>query len=105
MVLENHVVLQNGTPTRMHFTDHRVEARPITERQTGRPAIRNVLVLDVDQLDGRPVHALFSTMAEKLAARFSPYLADKGYRGYDFVVTQNGDGWTRDWTTRWIPRT
>ena len=105
MVLENHVVLQNGIPARMHFTDHRVEARTITEPQTGRPAVRNVLVLDVDTLDGRPVHALFSTMAEKLAARFSPYLADKSYRAYDFLITQSGNGYTRDWTTRWIPRT
>ena len=104
MVLQNHVMLQNGIPARMHFTDHQVIARTITEPQTGRPATRNVLELSVDSLDGRPVSAVFSTMAEKLAAQFAPYLGDKSYTKYDFVVTQRGDGFARTWTVQASPR-
>ena len=103
-VLVNHVILENGIPTRLHFTDHRIEARTITEPVTGRPAIRQVLALIVDTLDGRPVSAEFSTMAEKLAGQFEPYLGDKSYRGYDFTITQFGEGFTRSWSVKVTPR-
>ena len=105
MVLQNTIILQEGVPARLHFTDHRIESRTITEPTTGRPAIRQVLALSVDTMDGRPVSAEFSTMAEKLAGQFEPYLKDKSYRGYDFTITQFGDGFTRSWSVKATPRT
>ena len=104
MVLQNHVMLQDGIPARMHFTDHQVVRRTITDRQTGRPTSREVLELSVDSLDGRPVGAVFSTMASKLADQFAPYLPTKSYVQYDFVVTQRGEDFQRSWTVQAIPR-
>jgi hypothetical protein len=103
-VLVNHVILENGIPSRLHFTDHRIERRTITEPSTGRPAIREVLALTVDTLDGRPVSAELSTMAEKLAGQFEPYLVDKSYRDYDFTITQLGEGFMRSWSVKVTPR-
>jgi len=102
-VLVNHVILDNDVPARLHFTDHRIEKRTITEPTTGGSAIRNVLVLYVDRLDGRPVTAEFSTMAEKLASQFEPYLKDKSYRNYEVIITQRGEGFQRKWSVQFIP--
>ena len=105
MVLQNNVILQNNIPARMHFADHRVGPRTITNPDTATPAVRNTLEFDVDSLDGRPVSAKFSTMAEKLASQFGPYLGDKSYRNFDFIITQRGEGYLRQWTVQVIPRT
>ena len=105
MVLQNHVILQNGVPARMHFTDHHIERRTITDPNTGQPSIRNVLVFDVDRLNGASVGAIFSTMAEKLALQFEPYLSDKSYTKYEVIITQNGEGFLRKWSVQFIPST
>ena len=105
MVLQNIVILQNNIPTRLHFTEHRIAPRTITDPDSGRPGIRNTLEFDVDTLDARPVAAKFSTMAEKLASQFKPYLDDKSYKNFDFIITQRGEGYLRQWTVQVIPRT
>jgi thiamine biosynthesis lipoprotein ApbE len=92
-VLENYVILETGIPTRLHFTDHRKERRPITDTQTGQPTTRNVLVFEVDRMDGRAVAAKYSVMAEKHATQFEPYLADKRYTRYEFTIVRNGEGY------------
>ena len=105
MVLQNHVILQNGVPARLHFTDHHIERRTITDPNTGLPSMRNVLAFDVDRLNGVAVGAIFSTMAEKLAGQFEPYLGDKSYMSYEIIITQSGDGFTRKWMVQFIPMT
>jgi hypothetical protein len=102
-VLVNHVILENGIPSRLHFTDHRIERRTITEPGTGQTVIRQVLAFTVDRLDGRAVEAELSTMAEKLAGQFEPYLKDKSYRNYEVIITQIGEGFQRRWTVQFIP--
>ena len=91
-VLENYVMLETGIPTRLHFTDHRIERRTITDPLTLQPGSRNVLVFEVDRMDGRTVTAKYTTMAEKHAAQFQPYLADKRYTLYEFTIVRNGEG-------------
>ena len=103
MVLQNIVMLEDGKPARLHFTDHTVEKRTINDPNTGRPGIRNVLVFNVDRLDGRAVDARYSTMAEKLAAQFETYLSDKSYRNYEIIITQTGEGFQRRWSVQFIP--
>lgn|SRR3990167_1736234 len=103
MVLQNTVILQNDTPTRLHITDHRIETRTITDTALGQPRVRQTLVLEVDRLDGSPVRAVLTTMAAGLADKFGPYLTEKAYRNYDVVITQRGDGFQRKWTVQFIP--
>ena len=104
MVLENIIRLVNDVPSRVHIVEHVVERRTITDPGTGRPATRQVLVLEVDELDGRPVQAKLSIMAANLADKFGPYLPDGRYRAYTFVVTQSGEGFTRRWSVQALPR-
>lgn len=104
MVLQNNIILQDGIPARLHFTNHTISDRTITDPSTGGPAIRTTLEFEVDRLDARPVDARFSTMAEKLAQNFAPYLPDKRYRDFDFVITQTGEGYRRAWSVQAIPK-
>jgi len=104
MVLENYVILETGVPARLHFTDHVTQRRTTTDPLTGQPTTRNVLVFDVDRLDGREVFAKYSIMAEKHAGQFGPYLPDKSYRGYDFLITKTGEGFRTSWSLQVIPK-
>mgnify|MGYP001564335257 CR=1 FL=1 len=104
MVLQNTVILQDGVPTRFHFSDHHIETRTITDAATQQGVRRNTLVLNVDRLDGRAVEAVLTTMAEGLAGKFEPYLKDKSYKNYKIIITQRGDGFLRKWTVQFIPR-
>ena len=104
MVLENYVMLETGVPARVHFTDHVIQARTVTDPITGGPTTRNVLVFDVDELNGRKVAAKYSIMAEKHAGQFSAYLADKSYRDYDVVITRSGEGFRTSWSVQFLPR-
>ncbi len=103
MVLQNTVILEDGIPARLHFTDHHFESRTITEGLTQRQIIRNTLVMDIDRLNGASVQAVLTTMAEGLAGQLSPYLSDKSYRNYEVIITQRGSGFTRKWTVQFIP--
>ena len=105
MVLENYVILETGIPARLHFYDHAIQKRTITDPITGGATTRQVLVLEVDRLNGREVAAKYSTMAEKHAGQFSAYLADKSYRDYDFVITKSGEGFRTSWSVQVIPKT
>jgi hypothetical protein len=105
MVLQNYVILQNGVPARLHFYEHSIDKRTITDPVTGKPALRSVLVLEVDKLNYRAVTSKFSVMAEKLAAQLGPYLEGNAYKDYDFVITQNGEGFLRSWSVQVVPLT
>jgi hypothetical protein len=105
MPLGNWVMLKTGQPERMHFADHTEEKRTITSPTTGRPEIRNSLVMDVDMLNGLPVSAKFSTMAEGLYAKLEPYLVEKRYLEYYFSITANGEGYQRKYTVLPTPLT
>ncbi len=101
--LNNYVILQPGTPERVHFVNHRIEPRTITESATGKPKQVNVLVLDVDRLNGATVAAQFSTMAESLFSKLEAYLPNFLYRNYEFIITQTGSGYSTKYTVQAIP--
>lgn len=103
-VLQNYVELQEGVPTRLHFRDHQLVRKTITDPVTLQPASRNTLVFEVDTVDGQEVEAKYSIMAEKLASQFEPYLKDKSYRSYNFTITVHGEGFRRTWTVLVSPR-
>lgn len=91
-VLENYVMLETGIPTRLHFSDHSIRVREITDPETGQPAKRKALVFNVDKMDGRFVEALYSTISDKHANQFEPYLEGKRYRDFEFTITKTGEG-------------
>jgi hypothetical protein len=103
MVLENYVILETGVPARVHFTDHIIEKRTITDPSTGLPATRNVLIFEVDRLNFKEVSAKYSTMSEKHALQFQPFLSERVYRDYDFVITKIGEGFRTSWSVQTIP--
>lgn len=104
MVLENYVILETGVPARLHFTDHVIQRRTVTDPITGGATTRNVLVFDVDLLNGREVAAKYSIMAEKHAGQFAGYLPDKTYRDYEVVITRTGEGFRTSWSVQFLPR-
>jgi len=103
-VLENYVILETGIPTRLHFVDHTIQRRTITDPLTGTPASRNVLVFDVDEMDRKPVSAKYSIMAEKHAAQFGPFLPTKSYRDFTYTITRSGEGFRTSWSVLQEPR-
>lgn len=104
-LLMNYVALVPGVPTRMHFTDHYFIDREIADRETGKTKPIHSLVFWVDTLGGEPCARTFSILSQKLAAHFEPFLKDKSYIGYDFIVTQMGKGFYKDWNVQVILRT
>ena len=103
MPLGNYVILKPDTGERMHFVEHRIEPRTVTDNVTLRPKAVNVLVLSVDRLNGQAVAAQFSTMSETLYAKLEAYLAGNVYRNYEFIITQRGTGFQTRYTVEAIP--
>ena len=103
-LLMNYVALVPGVPTRMHFTDDYKIQRTIADRETGKPKPIDSLVFQVDELNGEDVARTFSILSQKLAAHFEPFLKDKRYTGYDYIITQLGEGFMKDWNVQVIKR-
>jgi len=103
-LLMNYVALVAGVPTRMHFTDHYYIERVIADKETGKPKTIKSLVFWVDELGGVDCARTFSILSQKLSAHMTPFLPDKEYGGYDFVITQIGEGFLKDWNVQPIKR-
>jgi hypothetical protein len=103
-LLMNYITLVPGVPTRMHFTDHYKIDREIADRETGKPKTIHSLVFWVDTLGAEPCSRTFSILSQKLAAHFEPFLKGKEYTKYEFIVTQIGDGFLKDWNVQPILR-
>jgi len=104
MVLANYIRSVPGVTLRMHFTDDYWIDRSIQDKESGKLKRIRSLVFWVDELNGQDCARTYSVMSEKLAAALTPYLPDKGYLPYDFLVTQLGDGFYKDWNVQVIKR-
>jgi hypothetical protein len=93
-MLMNYVALAPGVPRKMHFTDDYLVDRDITDPDSGKTKRLKTLVFQVDEIDGEPASKTFSVVSSKLAAALQPYLKDHAYRGWDFVITKDGSGFT-----------
>jgi len=105
MVLTNYIRLSPGIPARLHFTDDYLIDRDVADKE--RPGMTKrlkTLVFQVDTYDAHEVSRTFSVMSQKLASTFEPYLKDKSYRLYDFIITEMGDGFYKDWNIQTIRR-
>lgn len=103
-LLMNYVQLVPGVPTRMHFTDDYKIERTIADRESGKPKVLNTLVFQVDELEGMDVNRTFSVLSQKLAAHLEPFIRNKGYTRYDFIITRMGEGFMTDWNVQPILR-
>jgi len=103
-LLMNYVQLVPGVPTRMHFTDDYWIDRTIADKETGKPKTIHSLVLWVDELNGEDCARTFSILSQKLAAHMTPLLPNKQYQKYDFIITQIGEGFLKDWNVQLIKR-
>ena len=103
-LLMQYIALAPGVPTRMHFTDDYYVERTIADGETGKPKRIRSLVFWVDELEGVDCARSFSILSQKLAAHFEPFLKDKEYVHYDFIVTQIGEGFMKDWNVQPIRR-
>ena len=103
-LLMNYIQLAPGVPTRMHFTDDYYIERVIADRETGNPKPIRSLVFWCDELNGEDCMRTFSILSQKLAAHFEPFRKDKEYTRYDFIVTQIGEGFLKDWNVQPILR-
>ena len=105
MAFANYVRLAPGIPTRMHFSDDYIVDRWIREPESGRDKrILGTLIFYVDELEGAPASRSFSILSAKLRATFEPYLPERRYRGYDVIITQQGEGFLKDWNVQFIKR-
>jgi hypothetical protein len=104
MVLQSYVEIKPGVPARMHFVDHWVESITATDPLVGRPLPKKRLRFAVDELNGQPAQTYYSTMSQKHAADFEPFLINKKYRDYDFIVTLQGSGWQTEYSVQPVPR-
>ncbi len=111
MPLQNYVEFTDGVPERMHFTSHVWEQITLADRLTGKPSMRNRLVMTVDEINGSktdshglPIVARISCLAQGLVAKIEPYLAGDVYKNYDFIVTRTGTDYLTRYSVQVIPR-
>jgi len=103
-VLMNYFALTPGLPARLHFTDEYWVDRQIADRESGKPKWVKSHVFWIDEINGEPAARTFSVLSEKLDAHLKPFLADKKYTLYDFIITEMGTGFLKDWNFQPILR-
>jgi len=103
-MLMNYIRLIPGIPKRMHFTDDYKVERTIADGETGKPKTIQSRVYWCDEEDGEPVAKTFSILSQKLDAHLEPFLPDKEYTRYDFIITEMGAGFYKDWNIQPILR-
>ena len=102
--LENWVKLEPCKPKRLHFADHAIVERVITDPILKRPKKVRSLVFLVDEEDGRPVEKSFSVVSEKLFQELSAYLPGKRYTRYVFVIHKPAHKYAAPHVVAVIPR-
>jgi len=89
---ENWVVLKPGVPTRLHFVDHVVMPRVITDPFFKVPREVVSWVFRVDREDGKPVDKIFSVLSDRLKGELAGYIEGKRYREYEFTLLKEAPG-------------
>lgn len=90
--ISNWVVLEPGIPRQLHFADHRIVERRITDPISSREKTVQSLQFDVDWMDGSPVDKTFSVVSQRLAGELGPWLAGKAYRARLFTIVKEAAG-------------
>jgi len=85
-VPENWVILRLGERKTLHFYDHALVTKTITDPVTGRTKSVQSLTMYVDLENDKKVDKMFSVISIKLAQAISAYIPDRRYRDYLFVI-------------------
>jgi len=91
-VIENFVKLRPGVEKKLHFYEHEIVTRVITDPILKMRKKVQSLVFLVDREDGVKVDKMYSIVSEKHAAEFAGYLPGKRYRRFEFVVVKDAPG-------------
>jgi len=83
---ENWVIFKLGERKTLHFSDHTMVTRTLTDPLTGKQREVQSLTFQVDREGGSPVSKLLSVLSTKLAQDLSGYMPEKRYTGYEFVI-------------------
>jgi len=85
-VPENWVIFKLGERKTLHFYDHGVVEREITDPLTGSTVRRRTVIFYVDYANRVRVDKLFSVMSVKLAQELSAYIPERRYVNYEFEI-------------------
>jgi len=83
---ENWVILRPGERTTLHFYDHALVTKAITDPVTGRVKTVQSLTMYVDLQDDKKVSKMFSVISMKLAQAISAYIPERRYKEYLFLI-------------------
>jgi len=100
-ILGNYVLMVEGVPKRLRFSDHRIYPKQQKDSMSGRVKTVNTLQLDVVEEDGRPVAKVYEVQGEKHARQISALLDGKAYLGKICSITAHGKGFLREYTVTW----
>jgi len=89
---ESYVGLSPGIPLHLHFVDHGILNRIITDPVLGWKKNVKTLTFKVDRVNGKRADTTYSVISEKLKAEFEPYLVGEKYRRYEFVLIKDSAG-------------
>ena len=103
-LLMNYVYLEAGVPTRLHYTVWYFTVRLINDKESGKSRPIKSLVFWVDELGGEDVAKTHSIMSQKLLAHMIPWLHNKEFLNYDFIITKMGEGFYSDFNVQPIIR-
>jgi hypothetical protein len=90
--ISNFVVLVPGVRVKLHFKDHQILVRSITDPIRKVPVTRESLMFYVDKIDGAAADKVYSILSQKHAAEFAGYLPEKRYVRYDFTIVKDAPG-------------
>ena len=99
MTLEiNYIILQNGIPKRLQFSELHFEDRDLVDPISGLPKIVRTLVGTVTREDGQEAAKTLSITATKLQTKLLQYMPDPLLPGRIFVITKNGAGFQTEYS-------
>ncbi len=96
-MLMNFIALQEGVPTRMHFSDLYQMQRMIQDRELGVEKEVDSRVFFVDRLEGRPSGRTFSILSQKLWAQLRPFIPNRRFMEYEFIIPKEGSGYSPEY--------
>jgi len=90
--ISNFVSLAPGVPVELHFKDHGIMMRMITDPIRKVAVQRETLMMYVDRENGVGVDKVYSVLSQKHASELAGYLPGKNYVNYLFTVQKDAPG-------------